>query len=280
MTSAVSSKSTQFLLLSRRLVFLLFVLAAANGFFLYFVPFLAEDYYAWSIKPPINAAALGAGYLAGMFATGLGSWFVKRWRSVRVLMGPFAVLGFSLFVATLIHASIFRWNYFPTWGWTIVYFGLPIGSLIIWMVQEWGKSEVVPADPRMRGFRVASIALGLPVLLVSLGLYIFPGAFIDAWPWQMTVLLGRAFAGWYIFACLLLVFSGFMLRQAHEALITYGTVALWNFLMLLLPVIYSESIRSGAGLTGFLAVHLALLVLTGWVSISSWRIMKAEKQSL
>lgn len=259
---------------------LLFVLAAANGFFLYFVPFLAKDYYAWSINPSINAAALGAGYLAGMFATGLGSWAVKHWRSVRVLIGPFAVLGFSLFVATMIHAENFRWNYPPTWIWTVVYFGLPIGSLIIWMVQEWGRKDVVEADPRLRGMRTASVLIGIPVLMVGLALYLFPGEFLAGWPWKMSVLLARAMAGWYIFACLLLVFSGFMLRQAHEAPITYGTVALWNVLMLLLPVIYFGSIRPGFGLACYLSVHLLLLALTGWVSWRTWRIMKAEQQTL
>ena len=49
----------------------LFVLAAANGLFLYFLPGQADTDYAWSIKPPVNAAFIGAGFLAGTLATGL-----------------------------------------------------------------------------------------------------------------------------------------------------------------------------------------------------------------
>jgi hypothetical protein len=33
---------------------ILFFLSVANGLFLYFFPWLAEQYYAWSIKPPMN----------------------------------------------------------------------------------------------------------------------------------------------------------------------------------------------------------------------------------
>jgi hypothetical protein len=104
-----------FLPLSRVLVFVLFVLAIANGVFLYFLPWLAEEWYAWPITPSVNAAAMGAGYLAGTFATGLATFRVRYWRSVRVLIGPFAVLGLSLFIATLLHADRFRWAYPLTW---------------------------------------------------------------------------------------------------------------------------------------------------------------------
>ena len=41
--------------LTRAGVWVLFILAAANGVFLYFAPGLADTDYAWSIKPPINA---------------------------------------------------------------------------------------------------------------------------------------------------------------------------------------------------------------------------------
>ena len=57
--------------LTRAGIWVLLVLAAANGLFLYFVPAQAETDYAWSIKPPVNAAFIGAGFLAGTLATGL-----------------------------------------------------------------------------------------------------------------------------------------------------------------------------------------------------------------
>ena len=59
--------------LTRAGIWVLAILAAANGLFLYFLPAQAETHYAWSIKPPVNAAFIGAGFLAGTLATGPGA---------------------------------------------------------------------------------------------------------------------------------------------------------------------------------------------------------------
>jgi hypothetical protein len=64
------------LVLTRAGIVLLLMLAIANGVFLYFFPAQAGPDYAWAI-PPINAAFMGAGYLAGMAAAALGV-FVAR----------------------------------------------------------------------------------------------------------------------------------------------------------------------------------------------------------
>ena len=49
----------------------------------HFFPGLADTEYAWSIKPPVNAAFIGAGFLAGTVATGLVLRFATHWRSRR-----------------------------------------------------------------------------------------------------------------------------------------------------------------------------------------------------
>lgn len=281
MARSSSYEQTPFLLTSQRLVGLLFLLALANGVFLYFLPWLARDWYAWPITPQINAASMGAGYLAGMLATGLGVFAVRHWRSVRVLIGPFAVLGLSLFVATMLHAERFRWDYAPTWVWTGVYFFLPIGSILIWLWQERAGSRLPWLDSRLAGVRLGSLVLGLPLLLASLWLYLSPQSFLAVWAWGMTPLLGRVFAGWYLFASLLLIFSGLMLRQAHEAPITFATLALWNLLLLCLPLLYASSVRFGTpGFAVWAGVHVLLLVFTAWVGAYTWRLMRAEGQQL
>ncbi len=56
---------------SRAGVVLLLVLAVANGAFLFGVPARADTDYAWVVGPPIDAAFMGAGYLAGVVATAL-----------------------------------------------------------------------------------------------------------------------------------------------------------------------------------------------------------------
>lgn len=265
----------------RLLVWILFILAIANGVFLYFIPILAETHYAWSIKPAINAATMGAGYLAGMLATGLAIFAVRYWRSVRVLMGPFAFLGLSLFAATLLHQDRFKWDYWLTWIWTGVYAFLPIGTLLIWWWQERLKPEVPPLDGSLKGFRLVALVSGVALLLPSIWLYVQPQAFLELWPWAITPLLGRVFAGWYLFAALLLVFSSQMVRQPHEVPIVGGTLALWSLLLLLLPLIYPQSIfTERVGFWLWSGVHLAVLLYTGWIALFCLQRMKSSGQTL
>ena len=133
---------------SRAGVVLLLVLAVANGAFLYLVPARAAGEYAWSINPPICAAFLGAGYLAGTVATALVVFGTRWWRSLRVLPLALAVLSVTLLAATLIHSDRFRWDYAPTWIWVAVYAGVPFALAYLWWEQERAALPEPPADPR------------------------------------------------------------------------------------------------------------------------------------
>lgn len=113
----------------------LLVLALANGAWLFFLPGRALTDYAWAIKPPINAAFIGAGFLAGTVATGLVVFGARSWRSLRILPLPLAVLASTVLGATLLHADRFFWDYLPTWGWTGVYAAVPALVLGFWVVQ-------------------------------------------------------------------------------------------------------------------------------------------------
>src|ERR1700759_4015294 len=98
--------------LTRAGIWVLFVLALANGVFLYFWPSQAFAHYAWAIKPPVNAAFIGAGFLAGTLATGLVLFVTKRWRNLQTLPIALWVLASALAAATLIHHDKFKFHYF------------------------------------------------------------------------------------------------------------------------------------------------------------------------
>src|SRR5512132_3916993 len=66
-------------------IWVLLVLAAANALFLYLLPGRADSDYAWSIELPVNAAFIGAGFLAGTLATGLVLATATRWRTFSTL---------------------------------------------------------------------------------------------------------------------------------------------------------------------------------------------------
>jgi hypothetical protein len=244
-------------------VFGLLVLALANGLFLYLVPGRAEVDYAWAIKPPINAACIGAGYLAGCVATGLVVFRARSWRSLRVLPLALAVLSVTVLAATLIHEDRFFWDYAPTWVWTAVYATVPLIVPAFWWLQERGGAPAPPADRRLTPLRVQSAAMGAVLAAVGLALLTAPALMADVWPWPLTPLLSRVIAGWYLLAASVLLTSAFSLRRCHEVPIPYATLATWSALLLALPALYGGDLADRpAALVAWLTMHGVLLALT------------------
>lgn len=259
----------------------LLVLAIANGVYLYLLPGMADTDYAWPIRPEINAAFLGAGYLAGVYAASLAVFVATRWRSIRSLIRPFFTLGVILFAATMIHADRFRWGFPPTWVWTVVYAAIPIASVIIWRKQERDAPPAEPFDSRLALLRPPSLALGAVTALVGGLMFLTPSTFVDNWPWPITPLLARSFSGWYLLVAVIFLVGWRTFRHAYEVLIPYGTVVVWNILLLLLPVIYLDSITTGeASFIAWLVLHAVSLAASLWLVIQSYRIFQAEQQML
>jgi len=248
--------------ITRAGVFVLLVLALANGVFLYLLPGRGETDYAWAIKPSINAACIGAGYLAGCVATALVVFRTRAWRSQRILPPALAVLAVTDLAATLIHDDRFRWDYAPTWLWTAVYVTVPLMVPVFWRLQERQAGPTPAADPRLHALRIASAALGAVFAAIGLALFFAPGATAEVWPWPVTPLLARVIASWYLLAATVLLFGAASLRRPHEVPIAYATLGAWSALLLALPAVYSDQLAGRSGtLAVWLCVHVALLVL-------------------
>ncbi len=257
-TARVAQARGRMLPLTRVGVWLLFALALANGAFLYFLPSHALTDYAWSIKPPVNAAFIGAGFLAGTLATGLVLFRTTRWRSLQTLPPALWVLATTLALATLIHHDKFKFDYPPTWGWVIVYAGVPFAIPFLVARQRRNAEPVPDADPSLRVVRILSAIAGALLIAGATALYLFPADLAPHWPWQITPLLGRAIAAWYAMVGTMLVSCALVLRRPAEAFIPYATLAAWCALLLALPLLHRDDV-SGAG--AWVAGMLALLVL-------------------
>ena len=238
---------------------MLLVLAAANGLFLYFVPAQAETDYAWAIKPPVNAAFIGAGFLAGTLATGLVLRFASRWRTFNTLPIALWVLASSLLAATIIHEDRFKWDYPLTWVWTFVYAGVPLAIPFLVSRQRRVIDEQPQADPRLTPLRVISAIFGVALLAGAIALFAQPVELADEWPWPLTPLLARAVSAWYALFGTMLVSCAIGLRRPAEATIPYATLACWCVLLLALPLLHPDDV-SGAGT--WIAGMLALLALS------------------
>jgi hypothetical protein len=242
-------------------IWVLLVLATANGLFLYLLPGLADRYYAWSIKPPVNAAFIGAGFLAGTLATGLMLATATRWRSFSTLPPALWVLASMLLAATIIHQDRFRWDYPPTWVWALVYACVPVAvPLVVVRQRRVGESEPA-ADPALRTLGVLSAILGALLVVGAAALFIAPAELAEHWPWPLTPLLCRVVAAWYALFGTMLLSCAFALRRPAEAIIPYATLAAWSVLLLAMPLQHHDNV-SGGGL--WIALMFALLGLSAY----------------
>ncbi len=259
----------------------LLVLALANGLFLYLLPARAQFDYAWAIKPPIDAAFIGAGYLAGSVATGLVVFRARSWRSLRILPLALAVLAVTALAATLIHEDRFFWDYAPTWAWTAVYAIVPLVVPVFWWLQERREGPSPAADPRLDGLRLASAVLGVALGAVGLALFLLPEDMADAWPWPLTPLLARVSAAWYALSACVLVVGAVSLRRCREVPIAYATLGTWSLLLLVLPALHADDLAGRpVALVTWLLLHALLLALTAWALMISLPVLRAGRERL
>lgn len=240
----------------------LLVLALANGLFLYLAPGRAEADYAWAIRPAINAACIGAGYLAGCVATALVVFGARFWRSLRILPLALVVLAVTVLSATLIHEDRFFWDYSLTWLWTAVYVVVPPLVLVFWRLQERAEGPAPAADRRLGALRARSAVLGAVLGAVGAGLFVLPTQAADVWPWPLTPLLARVIAGWYLLSASVLLTAAVSLRRAHEVPIAYATLGTWSALLLALTLLHSGDLADRpVALGAWVAIHVLLLAL-------------------
>ena len=247
--------------LTRAGIWVLLVLAALNGLFLYFVPAQAETHYAWSIKPSVNAAFIGAGFLAGTVATGLVLAYATRWRSFSTLPIALWVLATTLLAATIIHNDRFKFDYAPTWVWTFVYAAVPIAIPFLVARQNANADAEPHRDPKLTPLRIVSAVFGVAILAGAIALYLAPVELGRHWLWPLTPLLARAVAAWYMLFGTMLVSCAYGMRRPADAIIPYATLGSWSVLLLLLPVLHDEQV-SGGGL--WYALMVALLALSAY----------------
>jgi hypothetical protein len=266
--------------LTSRAQWILLVLAAANGGFLYFLPGLAERDYAWAIKPPINAAFMGAGYLAGLVAAVLGTYCARRWRSVRMLLWPFVLLGVVMSLATWLHAERFRWSYSLTWLWTLVYLGIPPVALFLWRREEHKPRALADQDSGLVPMRLAASLLGSALITLSAILFFAPAVAQGLWPWQITPLIARVFAAWHLLMGGILLFSALGARRVHELPIPFLTVFTWSLLLCVLPLLYRSNFTPGGSAAPWIGFQLTILLFTGAVTVRALRAMRAAGQAL
>jgi hypothetical protein len=178
------------------------VLTALAVAALFVRPDTTDRFFAWTIKPPLTAAFLGAAYLGGCALVILSvrstAWVHARASIVTILV--FTVL---TLVATLAHLDRFHFGVaaaFPrgaAWFWLAVYIVVPL-LLVVMLVLQVRAPGTHPARVRPLPRWLAALLgfEGAVMFVVGVVLFVWPGAL--AWPWALSALTSRAIGAWLI----------------------------------------------------------------------------------
>jgi len=173
-------------------------LALIAGVLLFVLSEHTDDWWSWTITPPLTAAFLGASYWA---ACVLLAWTARRssWERARATVVPVALIAVLLLIATLIHLDRFDLDSLFGVFWLTVYILVPpVLVALVW------RQLRVPGDPAPRGEPLpaalrGALALQAAVMLgVGIALYVAPSTADTVWPWTLTPLTARAVGAFVI----------------------------------------------------------------------------------
>jgi hypothetical protein len=250
------------------------VFSLLAGGVLYLLPTQTDEYFAWTIKVPLTAAFLGAGYL-GAATMLVFTYGTTDWQRVRIV----PVIGFTLTtvttVVTLWHLEPFHFGEGPAfaqvaaWAWLVVYVSIPVLLATVFVRQERaGDASAYAAEeplvPLMRG---ALLVQAVAATILGLGLILWSGAFDVVWPWPLTPLTAGAVGAWIL---TIASFSWWALREGDWTRFRTGVPGFAVFLALVVvgAFRYSEPLDSGAwqpwAFFGALAISVSVFAAATW----------------
>ncbi len=234
-------------------------------------------YFAWTIKPPLTAAFLGAAYWASLFLL-LDIVFGATWRQARTgLVSIFTFTTLTL-VVTLLHFDRFHFGASETlavvaaWAWLVVYVTTPVAFAAgLWaQIRQPGpdspRGGPLPALLRLLFlFQTAVFAASGVALLIA------PAATAAWWPWALTPLTGRAIGAWLL--AVAVAGAGVLIendrRSAAGAAQSYAFLGIFQ---LLAVVRFAADIDWSHALAWPYVAFMAVVALTGiWGALIAWR---------
>ncbi len=191
------------------------------------------DQFAWTIKPPLTAAFLGAAYWASLVLNLLASR-ERVWASVRSVVVPGFVFTTLMLVATLVHLDRFHLGSSSNaagrvvaWIWLVVYITVPPLTLAVLAAQLRGPGTDAPrTNPLPRWMRAALAAHSLVLVALGVTLFAAPSSADSLWPWTLTPLTARATGAWLCGTGLTAAFAAFEndLGRIRAMLAGYGAL--------------------------------------------------------
>jgi hypothetical protein len=189
-----------------RVVLVAFLVLAGLAFILLYLRSGHTDReFAWTIRPEIMAAFLGAGYGAGCVLVA-ASLPRRPWSQLRIGIGIVLVFTAMILIMTLLHLDRFHFGApsgglarFAAWVFLAVYLFTPTVGTWLYVREQRRAGPPAAGGPSLSGWLRAAIA-GQGGLMVGFGaaLYVAPGLVAPAWPWTLTTLTAQAVGSWLV----------------------------------------------------------------------------------
>lgn len=242
---------------------------------LFFLPGRTETLAAWTINPPLTAAAIGGAYLAAFFLE-LLSARRRVWAEARIGIPGVLIFATLALWATLLHLDRFHFaaplafTRFLAWLWTVAYVIFPIAIVVVTALQV-RRAGVDPARTRpLPGwFRGALTVQGSLMVAMGALMFVAPAAAIPLWPWQLTPLTSRILGAWGVgigVAALQAVWENdwTRLRPLIVAYTLFGALQLVNLARFATSVDWS---RPSAWLYALLMLSVTVTGAYGWQQV-------------
>lgn len=239
-----------------------------------------DEWFAWTIRPPLTAAFLGGGYGAGFLMVVLAVRS-RAWAHARVPVVTVVVFTALTLVATLLHRDRFHFESagviarFAAWFWLAVYIVVPVALTLLAVRQQRMPGD----DPERRQplpvwLAVALTAQGAVMLVLGAVLFVSPARAATVWPWPLTPLTARVVAAWLVAFGIAAVLA-LAERDLERLEISAVAYTLFGVLQLIALARYSDTVRWGSAAATSYLVVLLTVVPTGaagwWTSVRGRR---------
>jgi hypothetical protein len=225
-----------------------------------------DEFFAWTIAPPLTAALLGSAY-AGALTMFVLAMRERVWANLRIAVFPPFVLSTLTLIATLLHIDKFHLDADPlpaaiAWIWLVVYIVVP-PAMILLIIAQLRTPGVDPprTSPMPAWIRAVLVAYGIVAVAGGAVLFAVPDDVAPHWPWAITPLTGRALAAWIVGLGFAALQSGVErdLRRVRVGVIAFGVIGAAG---LIATLRYADDLRGGAGTMLLIAVLAVMLVLS------------------
>lgn len=250
-------------------------LALIAGFLLFVGASETDDWFSWTIEPPLSAAALGAFYWAA-FALLVAASRSPTWSGARPVAYPVLAIAAVLLAITLVHLDRFDMDSLFGVFWLCAYIVAP--TLLIYgiAVTRRSGSRTEEAGTTLEApLRAALWVEGAAMLLVAGVMLLAPDAAADFWPWALTPLTSRALGAFTLGVALVALFVARENRLVvfAETAIAYLALAV---LQALAVGIHSDDLGGDALATGLYLTFLSVIAATG---LYGWIAARAASRS-